>query len=83
MMSTQTKIDQLDFNMGVCGGAGDEVDSFDWDGKEAVIHCHYNWTFEELKAWLPGFTDKSIKEVLNWLHEDAYIAEGLSVRIWV
>lgn len=49
----------------------------------AILNCSRSWTKEQLESWLPDFDFDMIGEVKMWLENDACIAEGLSLKIWI
>ena len=67
-----------DLNMKyVCGTDNEEITG------GAILNCSRFWTKEQLKNWLPDFDQSMIGEVKMWLENDACIAEGLSLKIWI
>jgi hypothetical protein len=58
------------------------------DGNEeitggAILECSYSWSKEQLDKWLPDYDFDMIESVKNWLEDDAQIAEGQYLKVWL
>ena len=59
-------------------------DVFSFDGKEAVLRCSVNWTFNEVNEWLENAFDfDATAAITDWLHDNAYCSEGMCLKIWI
>ena len=49
----------------------------------AILKCSKSWTIAQLQDWLPAYDFDMIESVKTWLADDAQIAEGQSLKVWV
>jgi hypothetical protein len=49
----------------------------------AILKCCDRWTDAILRSWLPHFNFEMIESVKRWITCEAYIAEGLYLKVWV
>jgi len=61
----------------------DELCAYDADNKYAILHCNKTWTIDTLREWLPGFSYDALETVKMWLDNDAEIAAGNCLKIWI
>ena len=49
----------------------------------AILECSRTWTIEQLQNWLPNFDFDMIETIKDWLADNACIAEGLFLKVWI
>lgn len=49
----------------------------------AILKCSHSWTIPQLSGWLPDYDYDMLESVKDWLANDAEIAEGGYLEVWV
>lgn len=49
----------------------------------AILKCSKSWTIAQLQDWLKSYDFEMLESVKNWLSDDAQIAEGQYLKVWV
>ena len=58
------------------------------DGNEiikggAILKCSFSWSKDKLTEWLPTYNFEMIESIKGWLENEAQIAEGQYLKVWV
>ena len=59
-----------------------ELGNEDFEGG-AVLKCMQVWSVVNLRAWLPSYDFDMLEAVQGWLANEAMIAEGQYLEVWV
>jgi len=49
----------------------------------AILECSRTWSIEKITQWLPNYDYDMLWSVEKWLSDDAQIAEGQYLKVWI